>query len=249
MKRIIVGDIHSCYDKLISVLEKAGFNENDDELYSVGDLLDRGEQPVETLDFLMGLKNFYPVLGNHDIYFEEYLCTGRPDSFWLSHNGGMRTFEKVMRMPKEWKEKVKAFYRKIPVLRVLKDSIIMHGGPYSDFTEKELDLIASRPRPFPFINDDMYSEEDDVSYLEDFMWDRDYLYSAMYDAGVSDAYNKIRNELLPIETKKTIWVGHTPLPEIGPFYSKKFHLAAIDTGSFFYKITAVDMDTMAFYQA
>ena len=63
MKRFIVGDIHARFDLLRNVLDKAGFNEAEDVLYSVGDLCDRGDKPVETLFFLMSLRDFRPVLG------------------------------------------------------------------------------------------------------------------------------------------------------------------------------------------
>ena len=72
-RRLIIGDIHASYDKLISVLKKAAFNPSSDMLYSVGDIVDRGDKPVETIDFLMGLAHFYPVLGNHDGWLENYL--------------------------------------------------------------------------------------------------------------------------------------------------------------------------------
>lgn len=72
MKRnLIIGDIHSQYDKLITVLDKAGFNPDEDTLYSVGDFCDRGSDAVKTLRFLMNLENFKAVIGNHDILFQK----------------------------------------------------------------------------------------------------------------------------------------------------------------------------------
>lgn len=51
-RRLITGDIHARHEKLLVVLEKAGFDPVEDVLYSVGDFCDRGERPVETLDHL-----------------------------------------------------------------------------------------------------------------------------------------------------------------------------------------------------
>lgn len=60
-RNLIVGDIHGCLDKLKSVLELAGFCD-DDTLYFTGDICDRGPKPLDTLRFLMSLHSFKPVL-------------------------------------------------------------------------------------------------------------------------------------------------------------------------------------------
>ena len=77
MRRFIIGDIHARFGLMKSALEKAGFNQDEDILYSVGDICDRGDEPAETIRFLMGLRDFRPVLGNHDIWLEEYLYMER----------------------------------------------------------------------------------------------------------------------------------------------------------------------------
>lgn len=65
-----VGDIQGCYDPLRRVLDKAGFDPEHDVLWSVGDLVNRGPQSLETLRFLKDLgTRFIGVLGNHDLHF------------------------------------------------------------------------------------------------------------------------------------------------------------------------------------
>jgi bis(5'-nucleosyl)-tetraphosphatase (symmetrical) len=65
-----VGDIQGCYDPLQRVLDAAAFNPSRDTLWSVGDLINRGPQSLETLRFLKGLgSRFTGVLGNHDLHF------------------------------------------------------------------------------------------------------------------------------------------------------------------------------------
>lgn len=78
MRKLIVGDIHGEYDKLIEVLSKADFNKND-ILYSVGDFCDRGNKNLKVLEFLMSLDNFKAVRGNHDVWLYNYLLLGHPD--------------------------------------------------------------------------------------------------------------------------------------------------------------------------
>lgn len=61
----VVGDIHGRFDELLSALQEKGFNFEIDRLFSVGDLVDRGEQHKEVVE-LINEPWFYPVRGNHD---------------------------------------------------------------------------------------------------------------------------------------------------------------------------------------
>lgn len=59
----IIGDIHSCYDSLVSLLNKVGLqientklvNNIDRKIIFVGDFTDRGDKPVETLRLVMDM--------------------------------------------------------------------------------------------------------------------------------------------------------------------------------------------------
>lgn len=64
-KDFVVGDIHGHYDVLIEQLELIHFDFKNDRLFSVGDLVDRGEQNLEVLR-LLDEKWFYAVRGNHE---------------------------------------------------------------------------------------------------------------------------------------------------------------------------------------
>jgi len=70
MADYIVGDIQGCYKELCLLLEKIEFDKKKDTLWSVGDLVSRGKDSLNTLIFLKGLgKAFQTVLGNHDLHF------------------------------------------------------------------------------------------------------------------------------------------------------------------------------------
>lgn len=63
-----MSDLHGCYDKFIKMLEKIDFKE-DDTLYILGDVIDRGPDGIKLLLDIYGRKNVVALRGNHD-----YLC-------------------------------------------------------------------------------------------------------------------------------------------------------------------------------
>ncbi len=70
MSTYVVGDIQGCFSGLQALLEKIQFNPQQDKLYAVGDLIGRGPEALETIEYLYQLgESFETVLGNHDLHF------------------------------------------------------------------------------------------------------------------------------------------------------------------------------------
>ncbi|EIC84016.1 metallophosphoesterase [Serratia sp. M24T3] len=82
----VVGDLHGCYQRLITQLEELAFNRHEDLLISVGDLIDRGPQNVECLD-LQNEKWFVAVRGNHEQMAIDTI-SGKDDGRLWFGNGG-----------------------------------------------------------------------------------------------------------------------------------------------------------------
>lgn len=79
MARYIVGDIQGCFDPLLCLLERCQFNPDNDELWSVGDLVNRGPRSLDTLRFFYRLgKAGKIVLGNHDLHLLAVARSIRP---------------------------------------------------------------------------------------------------------------------------------------------------------------------------
>lgn len=69
MTMYAVGDVQGCLDPLLGLLEQVSFDPSQDQLISVGDLVNRGPKSLETMRFCKGLGSaFKMVLGNHDLH-------------------------------------------------------------------------------------------------------------------------------------------------------------------------------------
>lgn len=111
MRRIFVGDIQGCLGPLQDLLDAVQFAPGVDQLYPVGDLVNKGPDSVGVLRLLMEL-DARAVLGNHDL---SWLRKGRLDDpgqvAWLEGQ---------------------------PIVRVLDDVIAVHAGLHPKWTEADL---------------------------------------------------------------------------------------------------------------
>ena len=62
----VMSDLHGCYEEYIKMLNLINFNDND-TLYVLGDICDRGPSPMKILLHMMEHENIIPIYGNHDV--------------------------------------------------------------------------------------------------------------------------------------------------------------------------------------
>lgn len=84
MARYAIGDIQGCYRELRELLQRCSFRSDCDELWFVGDLVNRGPESLAVLRFVRNLgENAVVVLGNHDLHLLAVAFSGtrelRPD--------------------------------------------------------------------------------------------------------------------------------------------------------------------------
>ncbi len=115
-----IGDVQGCYDQLRRLLDKLDFEAKRDELWFVGDLVNRGPKSLETLRFIKSLgDSAVTVLGNHDLHliatFLNQRKTRRKDT--LSQVLEASDCEELI----DW-------LRKRPIFHHNKDFCMLHAG-------------------------------------------------------------------------------------------------------------------------
>ena len=103
---LVIGDIHGKWDRFWNLYQKVGFNPEHDLMVFLGDYLDRGDNPVPVMDWVLehfGSKNMIFLRGNHEQMFYEALRGERqkdglvefriesPKYLWRD-NGGKETY-------------------------------------------------------------------------------------------------------------------------------------------------------------
>lgn len=83
----VVGDIHGCFTLVREKLDALSFDPLKDRLFSVGDLVDRGAESAEALDWL-AYDWFHSVLGNHELMAIQNTGTGN-EAYMHERNGGL----------------------------------------------------------------------------------------------------------------------------------------------------------------
>ena len=74
MSTFVMSDIHGCYTAFQKLLNKVGFDPEKDELIIAGDIVDRGRENYEMLEYAAGKpKSVTFLMGNHDLDFIEYV--------------------------------------------------------------------------------------------------------------------------------------------------------------------------------
>ena len=118
----VVSDLHGCYNSWLALLDRIQLTD-EDNLYVLGDIVDRGPAPIAILQDMMGRCNVFPIAGNHDfaaLLAMKFLTTEVTDDsiqkmeehkdlehmlLWLS-DGGHSTLEAFQKLSREDQQEI-----------------------------------------------------------------------------------------------------------------------------------------------
>ena len=136
MSKYVIGDVQGCADELGDLLALIQFDAAVDQVYFVGDLVNRGPKSVEVLRRVKALTDAGVtdcVLGNHDFFLIMAL-----EGFSALHNGD--TLDQVLREPDA--RLLVDWLRQRPLLIELDETIIVHAGLLPAWTVADARALA-----------------------------------------------------------------------------------------------------------
>ena len=153
----IMSDIHGQYDRYLKTLEQISFSEND-QLYVLGDVIDRGPGSLETLLDIMDRKNVEMFLGNHEHMMLTYLNESDRESWFYGVNGGRVTYEKFLTFRKERRDRIISYlYDETTIKKDLEFENIRYVLSHSSARDDHQDIYTKDYR-------------DDLMGIQDFLW-------------------------------------------------------------------------------
>lgn len=179
MATYVISDIHGEYDRFLELLDKIKPGE-EDTLYILGDILDRGPHPIRTLLLLMEMPNAVCLAGNHELMALECLeflmreitdiSIGELDEKMLGnlvtwqYNGSRTTIEEFRALSREMQRSVIDFLKEFSIYEELtvngKDYLLVHGGLGNYRPEKDIEDYS--------LKELIWDRADyDISYFED----------------------------------------------------------------------------------
>ena len=127
MSTYVLSDLHGQYNKFMDMLKLIKFNDND-KMYILGDIFDRGPDPLKILDYIICKKNIDFIPGNHEYMFLEFYNTY--DARLWSCNGGRTTMTQLMKRGEDYLKALYDYLTKLPLVKIHDKFILTHAGLY-----------------------------------------------------------------------------------------------------------------------
>jgi len=165
MSVFCISDIHGNLDALKKVLKKVAFKyDGSDQLFLLGDYIDWGPKPIETLQFIKEMDEDYHfvhvIYGNHEWLMEHYLdtCLIREENksyfefkdnialaSWTT-NKGIKSFNSFKKLSKEVQLQLYYYLKSLAKFKSLivngKRYYLTHSYPLeSNYSKNEYDLF------------------------------------------------------------------------------------------------------------
>ena len=125
MSKYAISDLHGCYDEFVMMLKLIGFSE-EDELFILGDIFDRGDKPLEILDYIWGHKNIHLIKGNHEDMLQESLVNYEVRRFYEAVES--KTYKEIIMRGPKFREKLYDYISALPLYIISDDNVMVHAG-------------------------------------------------------------------------------------------------------------------------
>jgi len=144
-----IGDIQGCFAELQELLRLIKFDHKKDQLWFVGDLVNRGPKSLEVLRFVKSLPNPIVVLGNHDLHL--LTIFNKIDPLQINH-----TYHEILRAP-DCQELID-WLRSRPFLHHDENLgyVMVHAGIYPNWTLEQAKSYAKEAEQI--LQSDNYAE-------------------------------------------------------------------------------------------
>lgn len=154
MATYVMSDVHGFYQTFLNALKRIDFSD-EDELYVIGDVIDRGFDGVKLLAYTMNRPNVHLLMGNHEYMCMDYFSE-KPDETVVrrwNRNRNFYTLKGFDALSPEEKKQILEYIKNLPVETDLavngKRYYLVHG-----FTgEDDYHRVWNRPKtdtPAPF---------------------------------------------------------------------------------------------------
>ena len=244
-KTFCVADIHGANKALLQVLERSGFNNEEDTLISLGDIADGWQEVPECVDTLLGIKNLIAIRGNHDIWLRDWLKSDYDNPMWRPQ-GGQASYD--------------AYLNKLNY---------MTSEDYESWKEKHIDFFENQVDYYTDENNNLF-----VHAGWDYGWKVKFLEGGLYPVNGGDPKDNIAKEChwsrelfygvvqlqrggvpnlqlaLALNQYNQIFVGHTSLPEPYEVFNFNDKFYNLDTGAGWSgRLSLINIETGEIFQS
>jgi len=119
-RKIVVGDVHGCRVEFEKLLKKVDFDPLSDELYLVGDLINKGPDSLGVIHTAISAQATI-VAGNHELHFLNAI-----------RENTLEKHSSFLEMSREWTPKtlewVCSWIESLPLYHENKDFLMLHAG-------------------------------------------------------------------------------------------------------------------------
>jgi len=127
--KYVVSDIHGRLDRFKKLLERINFSE-EDILYVLGDLVDRGPEPIEVIRFIKEKKNIISIMGNHDeMMLKSLRDNDEKEITRWRRNGYETTLNGFNKLCEDEKKEILSYLDSLEYFKIIDDKyILVHAG-------------------------------------------------------------------------------------------------------------------------